>query len=106
MPGLFHRARHEAAYGVLLPSMVRMISARVAPFLRCSMATTWAVLLPCRGAVILGAPAVFLAGGTFLAAVALWVAAPLTGALLAARAPPLAWRAAFGWAAWASGRTG
>ena len=38
-------------------AMVRMISARVAPFLRCSMAITWAVLLPWRGAVILGAAA-------------------------------------------------
>ena len=80
---------------------------RVAPFLRCSVATTWAVLLPGRAAVMTGAAAAaFLAGGAFLAGVALWAALPLTGASWAACAPPLAWRAAFGWARFAGGRTG
>src|SRR5580698_1820106 len=55
-----------------------MISGRVAPFLRCSNATTWAVLLPSRGgaAVSCALTAFFplgaaLAGVAFLAFAAL-----------------------------------
>src|ERR1035437_7129422 len=43
-----------------------MISAKVAPFLRWSMATTWAVLLPSRVPALLGDLAAFLAGVVFL----------------------------------------
>src|ERR1017187_1959904 len=57
--------------------IVFMISARVAPFFRWSMATTWAVLLPSRGpapscdlAAFLALGAI-LAGAVFLGAVAL-----------------------------------
>ena len=45
-----------------------MISASVAPFLRRSMATTWAVLLLWRGAAISGARAPCLALGAFFTA--------------------------------------
>jgi len=76
--------------------MVFIISNSVAPFLRRSMATTWAVLLPWRGAVTSGTGADFLALVTFLAALALWAALPLAGAPWADCAPPLAWRSAFG----------
>src|ERR1017187_268490 len=53
-----------------------IISASVAPFLRCSMATTWAVLLPSRGPALafalaaLGALAAFFAVVAFLGAAA------------------------------------
>src|ERR1039458_10002336 len=43
-----------------------MISAKVAPFFRWSMATTWAVLLPSRVPALLGDLAAFLAGVVFL----------------------------------------
>src|SRR5271154_1564562 len=75
-----------------------MISARVAPFFRCSIATTCAVLLPSRGA---GASCVLSAGlalGTFLATVALLVALDFAGAPLADCAPPLAFLSAFSFA--------
>ena len=86
--------------------MVFMISEIVAPFFRWSMATTWAVLLPSRGAAVSrpsrAFAAVLLLGG-FLVAVAFLVALPLPGAPLAycaptltARAPPLAFPTAFG----------
>src|SRR5205823_7553661 len=68
----------------------------VAPPFRCSMATTWAVLLPSRGPAVSWGLAGFLALGAFLAAVAFLVAFLLTGAPLAAGAPPLAFRSAFG----------
>src|ERR1039458_1145589 len=83
--------------------MVFMISEMVAPFLRWSMATTWAVLLPSRGPAAPRAFAAVLPLGAALAAVAFFVALPLAGAPLAARAPrlaacapPLAFRSVFG----------
>ena len=60
--------------------------------------TTWAVLLPGRGAVISGTWADFLAPSAFFAGVACLLALPLAGAPLAARAPPLASRSALGFA--------
>src|ERR1019366_4576906 len=83
--------------------ILSMISARVAPFLRWSMATTWAVLLASRGPAASGALAAFLALGAFLAAVVFLFALPLAGAPLAACAPPLAFLAAFCFAGSASG---
>src|ERR1700730_15093920 len=80
-----------------------MISTSVAPFLRWSIATTCAVLLPSRGPVVSGAFAAFLPLGAFLAAVAFLLALALAGAPLAACAPPLALRSSFGFAGSASG---
>jgi hypothetical protein len=57
-----------------------MISESVAPLLRWSIATTWAVLLPSRGAVTSPALTAFLALGAFLAAVAFLVAGVSGGA--------------------------
>src|ERR1017187_9484262 len=72
--------------------MVFMISERVAPFLRWSMATTWAVLLPSRTA-----PAAFFWPlGTLFVRLAFLPALLLAGVPLAAHAPPLALRSAFG----------
>ena len=85
--------------------MLFTISESVAPFLRCSMAITWAVLLVWRGAVTSGG-AVFLAVGAALALVALWAALRLAGAPGATRAPPLAGRSAFGLAGAGCGGTG
>src|ERR1019366_180954 len=78
--------------------ILSMISASVAPFFRWSMATTWAVLLPSRGPALSGALAAFLAWGALLAGVVFLVALALAGAPLAACAPPLAFRSAFGFA--------
>src|ERR1039457_3133282 len=83
--------------------ILSMISWRVAPFLRWSMATTWAVLLPSRGPALSSALAAFLALGAFLAAVVFLVALAFAGAPLAARAPLLAFLSDFGFAAFASG---
>src|SRR5438552_18834519 len=60
-----------------------MISVRVAPPLRCSIATIWAVLLPSRGAAASCGFAAFLPWGGFLAAVAFWPVFALAGAPLA-----------------------
>src|ERR1039458_9665125 len=83
--------------------MVSMISEIVAPPLRRSMATTWAVLLPSRGAASSRAFAAVLPLGAALAAVAFLAALAFAGApladcapRLAACAPPLAFRSAFG----------
>src|ERR1035437_2600219 len=76
-----------------------MISARVAPFFRWSMATTWAVLLPSRGPALSSALAAFLALVAFLAGVAFLVALAFAGAPLAACSPPLGLRSAFGFGA-------
>src|ERR1017187_5209566 len=73
-----------------------MISDSVAPFLRWSIATTWAVLVPSRGPALSSALAAFLALGAFLAAVVLLVALAFAGAPLAACVPRLALRFAFG----------
>jgi hypothetical protein len=73
-----------------------MISARVAPFFRWSMTTTWAVLLPSRGALASCVLAARLPWGAFLAAVAFLVALPFVGAPLADCAPRLAFRVVFG----------
>src|SRR5580704_16810738 len=73
-----------------------MISARVAPFFRWSMTTTWAVLLPSRGAVVYCVLAAHLPLGAFLAEVAFLVALPVVGAPLADCVPHLAFRAAVG----------
>ena len=54
--------------------ILSMISASVAPFFRWSIATTWAVLLPSRGAAASCALAAVLALGAFLGAVAFLVA--------------------------------
>src|SRR5450755_2191711 len=75
--------------------IVCTISARVAPFLRCSMATTWAVLLARPGAAISGR-ASCLALGAFFMAVALRDTLLLTGAAIGPGAPPLVWCSAFG----------
>src|SRR5450755_2054932 len=72
--------------------IVCMISASVAPFLRRSMATTWAVLLPGRDAAIWRASACL----AFFPAVASGGAFLLAGAAVGACAPPLAWCADFG----------
>src|ERR1035437_1401856 len=76
--------------------ILSMISASVAPFFRWSMATTWAVLLPSRGPAASCVLAASLAVGAFLAGVVFLVALALAGAPLAACAPPLAFRSAFG----------
>src|ERR1035441_8010756 len=70
--------------------ILSMISASVAPFLRWSIATTWAVLLPSRGPALSCALAAFWALGAFLAAVVRLVSLAFVGAPLATRAPPLA----------------
>src|ERR1039457_3851137 len=62
--------------------ILAMISASVAPFFRCSMATTWAVLLPSRGPALSSALAAFLALGAFFAVVVFLVALALAGAAL------------------------
>src|SRR5208283_1702877 len=61
--------------------ILSIISARVAQFLRWSMATTWAVLLPSRGpalsfalVICLGALAAFFAGVAFFGAAAFGLA--------------------------------
>src|SRR5450756_264938 len=77
-----------------------MISIRVAPPLRCSIATTWAVLLPSRGAAASCGFAAFLPGGGFLAVVAVWPVFAVAGAPLAPRAPRLALAFAFGSVLW------
>src|ERR1039458_7255398 len=93
--------------------MVFMISEMVAPVARCSMATTWAVLLPSRGAAAASRPsrafAAVLPLGAFLAGVAFLAALPLSGAPLADCAPrlagctpPLAFPSAFGFAGWSA----
>src|ERR1035437_1032712 len=75
-----------------------MISVRVAPPLRCSIATTWAVLLPSRGAAASCGFAAFLPWGGFLPAMAFWPVFAFAGAPLAPRAPRLALGSAFGFA--------
>src|ERR1017187_5976252 len=84
-------------------------SASVAPPFRCSMATTWAVLLLSRGAAASFALTAFLPLGALLGAVVFLAALPLAGAPLAtcaprvaACAPPLALRSAFGLAGWSA----
>src|ERR1039458_7365911 len=78
--------------------ILAVISARVAPLLRCSIATTWAVLLPSR------VPAAFLSvaflGGLAapFAGVAFWCALALAGAPLAACALTPAFRSGCGFA--------
>src|ERR1700683_4835730 len=64
-----------------------MISAKVAPFFRWSMVTTWAVLLPSRGAVASCVLAPLLPLGAFLAAVAFLVALSFVGAPWAQAGP-------------------
>src|ERR1035438_8051046 len=86
--------------------IVSMISVKVAPFLRWSMATTWAVLLPSRGPAVSCALAAFLALGACLAAVAFLVALALPGAPLAACAPTFAFLSAFAFVGSASGLEG
>src|ERR1700686_4305064 len=80
-----------------------MISESVAPFLRWSIATTCAVLLPSRGAAVSCPFAAFLPLGSFLAEVAFLVAWAFAGAPLAAGAAPLALRSSFGFGGSASG---
>src|ERR1035437_3807519 len=75
-----------------------MISVSVAPLLRCSIATTWAVLLPSRGTAASCGFAAFLPWGGFLAVRAFWPVFAFAGALLAPRAPRLALGSAFGFA--------
>src|ERR1039458_8124098 len=60
-----------------------MISVSVAPFLRCSIATTWAVLLPSRGPALSCSLAAFLALGALLAGVVFLVVLAFAGAPLA-----------------------
>ena len=73
--------------------MVSIISASVAPFFRCSIATTWAVLLPSRapalsafaaflalGALFAGAAFLFAFAGP-LAAAPPWPSSPLSASL-------------------------
>src|SRR5271154_4658917 len=84
-------------------AILSMISASVAPFLRWSIATTWAVLLPSRGAAASSTLAVVLALGAFLAGVVFLVAVALTGAPLADCALTFAFLSAFGFAGSASG---
>ena len=60
--------------------MLSMISLMVAPFLRCSMPITWAILLPGRGACASGWGLTFFALGAGLAGVAFLVAFPFAGA--------------------------
>src|SRR6266849_6870169 len=76
-----------------------MISCSVAPSFRCSIATTWAVLLPSRavpGALAGFAPLAAL--GVFFAGVGSLVALAFAGAPLAGCAPRLALGSAFGFA--------
>src|ERR1039457_4161321 len=93
-------------WAILLPSrkMAFMISEMVAPPLRWSMAITWAILLPSLGPPPSFPLAAFLAAlGAFLAGVALLLALAFGRALWAARAPPLAFFPAVGFAFSASG---
>ena len=69
VPGLFHRAGHEAADGVGLPSHLFHDLGQGPPFFRWSRATTVAVLLPSRGPAVSGVFAAFLLLSGFLAAV-------------------------------------
>ena len=75
--------------------ILAMISESVAPFLRWSITSTCAVLLPSRGPAVSCALAAFLPLGSFLAAVAFLVALAFAGAPLAAGAPTLAFLSAF-----------
>src|SRR3954451_13791250 len=75
-----------------------MISLRVAPPLRCSIATTWSVLLPSRGAAACCGFAACLPWGGFLAALACWPVFALGGAPLGPGAPRWALGCAFGFA--------
>src|SRR5579863_8143109 len=61
-------------------AILSMISASVAPFFRWSMATTWAVLLPSRGAVASDVLAPFLALAAAFAGLAFLAALGLDGA--------------------------
>src|ERR1017187_3256769 len=85
--------------------ILAMISESVAPFLRWSMATTWAVLLPSRGPALSFALAAFLPLGALVAGVVFFflLAFPLAGAPLAACAPPLAFLVALDFAGFSSG---
>jgi len=80
-----------------------IISTRVAPFFRWSIATTWAVLLPSRGPAVSRALAVLLPLGAFLAGVALFPDLPFEDAPLAPCARPLAFPWAFGFSGSAAG---
>src|ERR1017187_10957018 len=71
-----------------------MISARVAPPLRCSIATTCAVLVPARGAPASRPWAAFLPLGRVLGRSGLFPDLPLAGTLWAACAPRSALRCA------------
>src|SRR5215472_5035175 len=74
-----------------------MISSRVAPFFRWSIATTRAVLLPSRGPEDpVAAFAPLLPLGAFFAGVAFLLVLPFAGAPLAAGARPLTLVGAFG----------
>src|ERR1017187_1508551 len=81
-----------------------MISSSVAPFLRWSIATTLAVLLPSRGPALSSVLAAFLALGAFLAAVVLLVALaflPDFGLAGSAEGDPSGWqRNRRGWWSW------
>src|ERR1019366_6804331 len=80
-----------------------MISVRVAPPLRCSIATTWAVLLPSRGAAASCGFAAFLPWGGFLAAMAFWpVFAFAGGSAFGSALWPRPWMRAHTWPAAAS----
>src|ERR1022692_2271458 len=87
----------------LFQPILSMISVSVAPFLRWSIATTCAVLLPSRGPVASCAFAAFLPLGAAFAGVAFFPGFPFVGAALADCAPPLAFLAAFGSAGAVSG---
>src|SRR5579863_6501479 len=76
-------------------------STSVAPLLRWSIATTWAVLVPSRGPA--DSLAAFLALGAFLAGVAFLAALAFAGAPLLACARPLPFVVAFGFDGSAAG---
>src|SRR6266550_4601584 len=80
-----------------------MISASVAPFIRWSIVTTCAVLLPSRGPALSFAFAAFLPLGAFLAAVVFLLALAFAGVPFAAGALPLAFLSAFASAGSAAG---
>jgi hypothetical protein len=89
--GALRRALRRPLTVCFCQPILSMISAKVTPFFRWSMATTWAVLLPSRGALascVLGARlpgSAFLAGVAFLGRLDGCERAPL-----APCAPPLA----------------
>ena len=98
VPRLFHRAGHEPADRVSLPAHLFHDLLQRGAVLPLEQGDHLGCLLPSRGPAS-SAFAAALALGALLAAVAFFLALPLPGAPLAARAPPFAFLSASGLAA-------